>query len=50
MASREILPKSDLKLLMGAKVGDIAETRFGPAKVTELIKKRARFAYRHFDD
>ena len=50
MASKDILPKKDLKLLTSAHVGDWVNTRFGEAHVTPLMKKRAAFALKHFDD
>jgi hypothetical protein len=50
MASKQIIPKSDLRLLAHAKVGDWVGTRFGEAHVTALMKSRAVFALKHFDD
>ena len=50
MASKKIIPKHDLELLAHAHVGDWVGTRFGDAHVTTLMKSRAVFALRHFDD
>ena len=50
MASKQIIPKSDLQLLAHAKVGDYVGTRFGEAHVTGLMKQRAVFALKHFND
>ncbi len=44
MASKEILPKKDLKLLAHAKVGDTVGTRLGDVQVTQLMRTRAIFA------
>jgi hypothetical protein len=50
MASKKIIPKQDLALLAHAHVGDWVGTRFGEAHVTQLMKSRAVFALKHFDD
>jgi hypothetical protein len=50
MASKEIIPKKDLQLLAHAKVGDYVGTRYGEAHVTQLMKSRAIFALKHWDD
>jgi hypothetical protein len=50
MASQDIMPRKDLHLLAHARVGDMVGTRFGDAKVTPLMKKRAAFALHHFDE
>ena len=50
MASKEIIPKKDLRLLAHAKVGDWVGTRYGDAHVTAKIKSRAVFALNHWDD
>jgi hypothetical protein len=50
MASKGIMPKHDLRLIANAKEGDWVGTRFGDARVTHLMKTRAVFALKHFDD
>ncbi len=50
MASKSIIPKHDLELLIHAKVGDHVGTRYGEAKVTKLMKVRASYALKHWND
>jgi hypothetical protein len=51
MASKKIIPRQDLSMLAHAKVGGYVETRkWGEAHVTQLMKSRAVFALKHWND